>query len=107
MNNKDHNALFQPLELPCGTVLKNRIVKSAMSDSLGNGRGNPTHAQIRLYERWASAGVAAMIVGEVQGSPARVPPMERNSGFSWVMQVLWRILQLAPRKDQAQSIYPD
>jgi 2,4-dienoyl-CoA reductase-like NADH-dependent reductase (Old Yellow Enzyme family) len=69
MNNKDHNALFQPLELPCGTVLKNRIVKSAMSDSLGNGRGNPTHAQIRLYERWASGGVAAMIVGEVQGSP--------------------------------------
>jgi len=61
--------LFQPVELPCGTVLKNRLVKSAMSDSLGDGRGNPTDAQLRLYERWAEGGVAASIVGEVQGSP--------------------------------------
>lgn len=61
--------LFQPLELPCGTVLKNRIVKSAMSDSLGDGCGNPTAEQIRLYERWAEGGVAASIVGEVQGTP--------------------------------------
>ena len=30
--------LFQPFELPCGTVLKNRIAKSAMSDSLGEDR---------------------------------------------------------------------
>lgn len=62
--------LFDPLRLPNGTVLKNRIVKSAMSDSLGDGRGNPTAAQIRLYERWAEGGVAATIVGEVQGDPA-------------------------------------
>ncbi len=61
--------LFQPLELPCGTVLKNRIIKSAMSDSLGDGRGDPTDAQIRLYQRWADGGAAAMIVGEVQISP--------------------------------------
>ena len=35
----DVSALFQPLDLPCGVVLKNRIAKSAMSDSLGDGRG--------------------------------------------------------------------
>jgi 2,4-dienoyl-CoA reductase-like NADH-dependent reductase (Old Yellow Enzyme family) len=69
MNNKPINKLFQPLELPNGALLKNRIIKSAMSDSLGDGRGNPTDPQIRLYERWAGGGVAAMIVGEVQGSP--------------------------------------
>jgi len=40
--------LFQPLELPCSIVLKNRIAKSAMSDSLADGGGNPTDAQIRL-----------------------------------------------------------
>ncbi|MEL6601526.1 MAG: oxidoreductase, partial [Pseudomonadota bacterium] len=51
-------ALFQPLELPCGVVLKNRVAKSAMSDSLGDGRGDPTDAQIRLYERWAEGGLA-------------------------------------------------
>ena len=31
--------LFDPVSLPCGVVLKNRIVKSAMSDSLGDGCG--------------------------------------------------------------------
>lgn len=64
------NPLFQPLELPCGVSLENRLVKSAMSDSLGDGRGNPTNAQIRLYERWAEGGIAASIVGEVQGTSA-------------------------------------
>jgi len=65
-----HNdILFQPLELPCGVTLKNRIVKSAMSDSLGDGTGHPTSEQIRLYQRWARGGVAASIIGEVQGSP--------------------------------------
>lgn len=61
--------LFAPLALPCGVVLKNRIIKSAMSDSLGDGRGDPTPAQIRLYQRWAEGGVAASIIGEVQGDP--------------------------------------
>jgi len=60
--------LFEPLELPCGVILKNRIVKSAMSDSLGDGTGHPTAEQIRLYQRWAEGGVAASIIGEVQGS---------------------------------------
>ena len=61
--------LFEPLRLPCGVALKNRIAKSAMSDSLGDGTGHPTEEQIRLYERWASGGVAVSIIGEVQGSP--------------------------------------
>lgn len=61
--------IFEALQLPCGTLLKNRIIKSAMSDSLGDGCGNPTPAQMRLYELWAEGGVAASIIGEVQGSP--------------------------------------
>lgn len=65
----DAGPLFQPLALPCGVVLKNRVVKSAMSDSLGDGAGNPTPAQARLYERWALGGAAVSIVGEVQGAP--------------------------------------
>ena len=40
-----------------------------MSDSLGDGQGDPTEAQSRLYEWWAEGGVAAMIIGEVQCSP--------------------------------------
>lgn len=61
--------LRQPLRLPCGVVLKNRLAKSAMSDSLGDGRGNPTPAQSRLYERWAEGGCALSIIGEVQATP--------------------------------------
>ena len=60
--------LFEPLELPCGVTLKNRIAKSAMSDSLGDGTGHPTSEQIRLYQRWARGGLAISIVGEVQGT---------------------------------------
>lgn len=69
MNASKPSVLAQPLRLPCGVTLKNRIAKSAMSDSLGDGRGAPTVAQIRLYERWARGGLALSIVGEVQGSP--------------------------------------
>lgn len=61
----EKDPLFAPLELPCGVVQKNRIVKSAMSDSLGDGTGHPTSDQIRLYQRWAHGGLAASIVGEV------------------------------------------
>ncbi|MCJ8339173.1 MAG: NADH:flavin oxidoreductase/NADH oxidase family protein [Pseudomonadales bacterium] len=69
--------LSRPIQLPCGVVLKNRLVKSAMSDSLADGEGNPTQAQIRLYERWAEGGVALSIIGEVQGD-ARFPEKPGN-----------------------------
>jgi len=62
--------LRRPLTLPCGVVLKNRLAKSAMSDSLGDGRGNPTPAQARLYRRWAGGGLALSIIGEVQPTPS-------------------------------------
>lgn len=71
------NILQRPLTLPCGAVLKNRLAKSAMSDSLGNGEGDPTEAQMRLYERWAGGGVALSLIGEVQGNP-RYPEKPGN-----------------------------
>lgn len=61
--------LFEALNLPCGVVLKNRIAKSAMSDSLGDGTGHPTPEQNRLYQRWAKGGLAVSIIGEVQATP--------------------------------------
>jgi 2,4-dienoyl-CoA reductase-like NADH-dependent reductase (Old Yellow Enzyme family) len=64
--NSNH-VLRSTLELPCGAILKNRLAKSPMSDSLGNGEGDPTEAQIRLYEKWAEGGTALSIIGEVQG----------------------------------------
>ncbi|NNE82089.1 MAG: NADH:flavin oxidoreductase/NADH oxidase family protein [Silicimonas sp.] len=69
MSDTQNSPLAQPLLLPCGATLKNRIAKSAMSDSLGDGAGNPTNDQIALYERWAKGGLALSIIGEVQGTP--------------------------------------
>ncbi|MEM9426032.1 MAG: NADH:flavin oxidoreductase/NADH oxidase family protein [Pseudomonadota bacterium] len=69
MSKAQTSPLAQPLTLPCGATLKNRIAKSAMSDSLGDGAGNPTDDQIRLYGRWAKGGLALSIIGEVQATP--------------------------------------
>ena len=74
---QSYDVLQQPLELPCGATLKNRLAKSAMSDSLGDGEGNPTQAQVRLYERWAEGGAAVSVIGEVQGDP-RYPEKPGN-----------------------------
>lgn len=64
-----HAVLGKPLTLPCGAVLKNRIAKSPMTDTLGSGEGNSTAAQARLYERWAEGGAPLSIIGEVQIDP--------------------------------------
>ncbi len=71
------HTLRNSLELPCGAILKNRLAKSPMSDSLANGEGDPTEAQIRLYERWAEGGTAVSFIGEVQGDP-RFPEKPGN-----------------------------
>jgi 2,4-dienoyl-CoA reductase-like NADH-dependent reductase (Old Yellow Enzyme family) len=69
--------LATSVALPCGAVLKNRLAKSPMSDSLGNGSGDPTEAQSRLYERWAQGGAALSLIGEVQADP-RFPEKPGN-----------------------------
>ncbi len=75
-----HHVLGSSVELPCGAVFKNSIAKSAMSDSLGDGAGDPTEAQARLYERWAEGGAALSMIGEVQGDP-RFPEKPGNLVF--------------------------
>ena len=64
-----NDLLNTPLTLPCGAIIKNRLIKSAMSDSLADGEGNPTDSQVRLYERWADGDVGLSIIGEVQVDP--------------------------------------
>lgn len=73
----NHSMLGAALDLPCGAILKNRLAKSAMSDSLGDGAGDATDTQARLYERWAEGGVALSLIGEVQGDP-RYPEKPGN-----------------------------
>ena len=60
------SVLDSALDLPCGLRLENRLAKAAMSDSLGDGAGQPTDDQLELYRRWARGGIGLSIIGEVQ-----------------------------------------
>lgn len=51
-----------PLQLPCGLVLKNRLVKSAMSEKMAIGL-QPTSIHERVYKCWAQGGWAALVTG--------------------------------------------
>ncbi|VVS92563.1 NADH:flavin oxidoreductase/NADH oxidase family protein [Desulfoluna spongiiphila] len=57
--------LAAPLTLPCGAVLKNRIVKSAMSEIMGDRGHGPTPELVRLYRRWAQGGTGLLVTGNV------------------------------------------
>lgn len=46
----------ETLTRPNGRVLKNRIVKSAMSEALAGVQSNPTQSQIDLFQRWSAGG---------------------------------------------------
>ncbi len=57
--------LAQPLELPRGGTLPNRIAKSALSEQLGDRRGAPSPELVRLYERWGRGGAGLLVTGNV------------------------------------------
>jgi len=57
--------LNQAFTLPSGAVIKNRLVKSAMSEALGTMDNHVTPALVRLYGRWAQGGIGLHITGNV------------------------------------------
>ena len=57
--------LAQPLTLPCGQVLPNRILKSAMSEIMGTPSHAPSAALPTLYRRWAEGGLGLAVTGNV------------------------------------------
>jgi len=57
--------LLSKITLPNQTILKNRIVKSAMSETLADKENNPTEKHIHLYHRWAQGGSGLLISGNV------------------------------------------
>lgn len=62
--------LAEPLKLRCGAVLPNRLVKSALSEQLGDRRNDPTRELAELYRTWAHGGAGALITGNVMVDPA-------------------------------------
>lgn len=59
------NLLKQSLRLPNGTVLRNRIGKSAMSETLGTYDNRPTAELVELYRRWAASGIGLLMTGNI------------------------------------------
>ena len=62
----NQNALAQPLQLPCGAVLRNRIAKAALTEGLADGMNRANERHIRLYRQWAEGGAGLIITGNVQ-----------------------------------------
>lgn len=61
----DTDLLNQPLHLPNGSVLRNRLAKAAMSETLGTYDNRPTADLVQLYRRWASSGLGLIMTGNV------------------------------------------
>lgn len=57
--------LFEPLHLPNGVVISNRIAKAAMEENLADEDHAPGDRLIRLYQRWADGGAGLIITGNV------------------------------------------
>ncbi|MET8853560.1 NADH:flavin oxidoreductase/NADH oxidase family protein [Amycolatopsis sp. NPDC004625] len=62
--------LAEPLKLRCGTVLPNRLAKSALSEQLGDRRNAPTRDLHELYRTWARGGAGVLVTGNVMVDPA-------------------------------------
>ncbi|MEX6504175.1 NADH:flavin oxidoreductase/NADH oxidase family protein [Pseudomonas zhanjiangensis] len=56
---------FQPLQLPNGTTIPNRIAKAAMEENLADAEQGPSAELRRLYQRWADGGAGLLLSGNV------------------------------------------
>jgi 2,4-dienoyl-CoA reductase-like NADH-dependent reductase (Old Yellow Enzyme family) len=58
--------LSEPLTLPCGVTLPNRLVKAAMTEMIADNHARATEDHVTLYRRWAKNGPGMMLTGNVQ-----------------------------------------
>ena len=61
---------FQPLLLPNGSVIPNRIAKAAMEENLANPDQTPSDSLLRLYQAWAEGGAGLLLTGNVMVDPS-------------------------------------
>ena len=58
--------LEQPLTLPCGAVVPNRMCKAAMTEGLAHPDGTASEALERLYGIWSDGGSGILLSGNIQ-----------------------------------------
>lgn len=61
--------LFEPLTLPNGVVIPNRLAKAAMEENMAAAGQVPDQRLWCLYEAWAKGGVGLIITGNVMIDP--------------------------------------
>ena len=59
------NVLEEEMILPNGSILSNRIAKSAMSENSSNKYHEPTPVLINVYKKWAQSGAGLLITGNI------------------------------------------
>lgn len=62
----DISILGEPLRLPGGAILDNRIAKAAMSEGLADAKNDPTPMLAELYRRWSRSGAGLLLSGNFQ-----------------------------------------
>jgi 2,4-dienoyl-CoA reductase-like NADH-dependent reductase (Old Yellow Enzyme family) len=56
---------FEPLALPNGSVLQNRIAKAAMEENMADAAHAPSADLMQLYRAWAEGGAGLILTGNV------------------------------------------
>jgi 2,4-dienoyl-CoA reductase-like NADH-dependent reductase (Old Yellow Enzyme family) len=59
------NLLDAPIALPSGEVLRNRLAKAAMSETLATYDNHATTELVTLYKRWSDSGAGLIITGNI------------------------------------------
>lgn len=57
--------IFTPITLKNGTTIKNRFMKAALSETMGDSNYRPMPDLISLYRAWANGGTGLLITGNV------------------------------------------
>lgn len=77
--------LKNQLILPNGSILNNRLAKSALSENLGSKKHAPTETLISLYKRWSTSEAGLIITGNIMvdskalGEPRNVVIEDRSN----------------------------
>ena len=58
-------SLSEPLDLPSGVRLRNRIAKAALSEALADSDNSPDERLVTLYRRWAGGGYGLLVTGNI------------------------------------------
>jgi len=61
----EHPTFATPFDLPCGARIRNRILKSAMSEQLADDRNDATAGLATLYRTWAEGGIGLQVTGHL------------------------------------------